>query len=169
MIINAMKKYCFLSRTILIVLLLVAGIPFSQAEENTDSWEVQIIKKATNETVKSEVVQTNSFSLEGLEYNVEYFARVRTKNTFRSDWEMSGAFMLEHGLTTINTSGFETGLRFSSDNGLLHISSGALQKINIYTVEGYLLRSVYLPVGDTIVSGLAKGLYLVNGQKIVVK
>jgi len=166
---NTMKKYCFLSRTILIILLLVAGISFAQAEENTDNWEVEIIKKATSEVVKSGLVQTNSFSLEGLEFNVEYFAKVRTKNTFRSDWEVSDVFMLEHGLLTTNTLVIKPELRLSSDNGLLHISSDALQKINIYTVEGYLLRSISLPKGDTTVSGLVKGLYIINGQKILVK
>jgi len=166
---NTLKQNHLTFRTILIVLLLTAGIPFLQAQENTDSWEVEIIKVTTNKTVKSGIVHTNSFALEGLEYNVEYFARVRTKNTFLSGWEVSDTFILDDDLVTTSPPVFETGLRLGSDNGLLYISSDKFQMVNIHTVDGCFVRSVSLSAGNTTVVGLAKGLYIVNGRKIIVK
>lgn len=164
-----MKQHCILFRAMLIISLLFAGAPFSQAEENGDSWEVQIIKDGTNELVKSGVVSTNSFSLEGLEFDVKYIAKVRTKNTFLSDWEVSDAFVLDKESMGITASTDTKGVQISSRDGQLFISSDTQQRIDIYTVDGCLLRSVSLSIGNTTVAGLANGLYIVNGQKIVVK
>jgi len=144
-------------------------MPFSYANENEDNWEVEIVKVATNETVKSGIVNTNSFSLEDLELNVEYFARVRTKNTFLSDWEVSNVFRLDNEFLTVSPSVSETGFHLISDNGLLYISSDSVQTVKIHSMDGHLWRSVSLAIGETTVTGLAKGLYLVNGQKIIVK
>lgn len=164
-----MRQDCFLFRAMLVVLLLFVGAPFSQAQENSDSWEVEIIKNTTNEVVKSGLVNTNSFSLDGLESNVEYFTKIRTKNTFFSDWVVSDVFMLDNGSMTIRSSIGEKDLLLSSDKGQLFISSEVSQQANIYTVDGCLLRSVPLSIGNPAVVALAKGLYIVNGQKIVVK
>ncbi|MFV0467755.1 MAG: hypothetical protein ACK5MK_02380 [Dysgonomonas sp.] len=165
-----MKQNCSLFRVMLIVSLLSASVLSSQAQENGDSWEVEIIKNATNGIVRSGIVNTNSFSLEGLEYDVEYFARIRTKNTFLSDWEISDVFVLDRGAMTINSSiNNVPELLLSSENGQLFILSDTLQQANIYSINGCLLRSVALSIGSTAVVELAKGLYIVNGQKIIMK
>lgn len=164
-----MKQNYILLRTMLIVSFLFAGVPFSQAEENSDCWEVQIIKEATNEIVRSGIAYTNSFSLEGLDYDVKYFAKIRTKNTFFSDWEISDVFILDEGSMSINPSFYTKGLLLSSNNGQLFISSELKQQVDVYSVDGCLLRSVTLLTGGAAVIDLSQGLYIVNGQKIVVK
>ena len=164
-----MKQHSILFRTMLIISFLFAGVPFLQADENGDSWEVQIIKDGTNEVVKSGIVSTNSFSLEGLEFDVKYFAKVRTKNIFLSDWEVSDTFVLDKESMGIAAPTDTKGVLINSGDGQLFISSDTQQRIDIYTVDGCLLRSVSLSIGNTTVAGLAKGLYIVNGQKIVVK
>ncbi|NDW10717.1 hypothetical protein D0T56_13775 [Dysgonomonas sp. 520] len=150
----------------LIALLLITYIPFSEAE-GSDSWEVEIIKKETGEVVKSEVVSTNLFPLNGLEYDVEYFAKIRTKNTFLSDWEISDDFLIDRMSNIVPVCA--TNLILSSNDGVLFISSEKEQEINIYTVDGRLQRLVSLPTGETSVTGLEKGLYLIDGRKIIVK
>lgn len=162
-----MKHQYNIFRAMLVTLLLITYMPFLYANENEDSWEVEIIKVATNETVKSGIVNTNSFSLEGLELNVEYFARVRTKNTFLSDWVVSDNFLIEP--LAVIVPACEKDLVLSSGNGQLFILSDRLQTVNIHTVDGCLLRSVPLSAGNTAAVGLAKGLYIVNGQKVIVK
>ncbi|WP_163320734.1 hypothetical protein [Dysgonomonas sp. 520] len=161
-----MKHTHEIFRAMLIALLLITYIPFSEAE-GSDSWEVEIIKKETGEVVKSEVVSTNLFPLNGLEYDVEYFAKIRTKNTFLSDWEISDDFLIDRMSNIVPVCA--TNLILSSNDGVLFISSEKEQEINIYTVDGRLQRLVSLPTGETSVTGLEKGLYLIDGRKIIVK
>lgn len=164
-----MKHHYNIFRAMLVTLLLITYMPFSYANENEDSWEVEIVKVATNETVKSGIVNTNSFSMDGLELNVEYFARVRTKSTFLSDWVVSDNFLIEPMVGIVPTYDYEKGLVLSSGNGQLFILSDRLQTVNIHTVDGCLLHSLPLSAGNTAAVGLAKGLYIVNGQKVIVK
>lgn len=59
--------------------------------------------------------------------------------------------------------------RIYSDNGIIYIESAADGSCNIYSMSGQLFRRLELKKGTNTVTGLAKGIYIVNGQKTMVK
>lgn len=61
------------------------------------------------------------------------------------------------------------GLRIYSSNGVLYIESVTGGNCGIYAVSGQLMRTVALKQGVNTVEGLSKGIYIVNGQKIMVR
>ena len=61
------------------------------------------------------------------------------------------------------------GLRMYSTNGILYIESATSCIYSIYAVSGQLMRMVALKQGVNTVEGLSKGIYIVNGQKIMVR
>lgn len=56
-----------------------------------------------------------------------------------------------------------------SFNGTLEITSPRYQQVNIYSLDGRLVRSLMLNEGLNTVYGLDKGFYIVNNQKIVIR
>ena len=164
-----MRNIHFLLRMIPVITAVFINTQLLQAGENAlvDSWDVEIIKKSTNEIVKAETVETNSYLLEGLENNVEYFARVRTRNTFLSDWETSEAFVYASLASLLPVE--LPNLFFRSADGLLFVSSEIVRPVQIHAIDGRLLRSVLLLRGENMISGLDKGLYLIANQKVVIK
>ncbi|MCK8621048.1 leucine-rich repeat domain-containing protein [Prevotella sp. E13-27] len=59
--------------------------------------------------------------------------------------------------------------RMYSNNGIIYIESTTNGNCNIYAVSGQLMRRVTLKQGTNTVEGLSKGIYIVNGQKIMVR
>ena len=56
-----------------------------------------------------------------------------------------------------------------SDNGVVYIECETDSNCNIYSMSGLLVRRLVLKKGTNIVSGLTKGIYIVNGQKVLVR
>lgn len=56
---------------------------------------------------------------------------------------------------------------YSISGGIEVVASQAAQ-INIYAVDGRLVRSVMLNEGHNSITGIAPGLYLVNRTKVIV-
>lgn len=56
---------------------------------------------------------------------------------------------------------------YSISGGIEMIASQAVQ-INIYAIDGRLVRSVMLNEGRNSITGIAPGLYLVNRTKVIV-
>lgn len=153
----------------LIMLLIMLFLPAIAVgvEYNYDSWDVEIIEKNTNQIVRAETVASNFYSLEGLERNKEYFAKVRTRNTFLSAWEISDSFMLTSSTGLISSP--KNKLLIQQRDGVLLVSSDDIERINIYTLNGSLLQSAVLIDGKTEVRGLTRGVYIINNQKIVIE
>lgn len=132
-----------------------------------DLWEIQVVRNNSDEIVKNEIVNDNSFSLEGLESNVEYYVKVRTINMVYSGWVSSGVFTLT-STTTFNPR-LVSNLVFKCENQTLKIISEVEQLVKIFSLDGSLKRDVGLSKGETIVRGLEKGIYLINNQKIAIR
>lgn len=56
-----------------------------------------------------------------------------------------------------------------SANGALMIKSTKAMVIPIYTEGGAMVRKVQLQSGENTISGLQKGLYIVNGNKVIIR
>ena len=63
----------------------------------------------------------------------------------------------------------ETLRRIYSNNDVIYIESVTNGICSVYAVSGQLMRNVALKQGLNTVEGLSKGIYIVNGQKIMVK
>lgn len=64
----------------------------------------------------------------------------------------------------------ENGMRiYSPAAGMILISTDGAQNVNIYSVEGSLIRTTELNEGDNLINGLSQGIYLINNQKVVVR
>ena len=57
---------------------------------------------------------------------------------------------------------------YSMEGGIEVIAPRA-QRVNIYSADGSLVRSVMLNEGHNAITGIATGLYIVNNVKVVVK
>lgn len=169
-----MKHINLFSSVILVTVFLFVNTVVLYAENESsqysadDVWEVEIVKKNTNEVVVNKVVAINSFPLEGLEENTEYFARVRTKNLVFSGWATSDIFIY-NSTTGIQQNNFNEEFVVRSEKGRLIISSTISRQINLYNVNGCLIRSVSIVNGETVVDGLEKGVYLANNRKVIVE
>jgi hypothetical protein len=53
-------------------------------------------------------------------------------------------------------------------NGVLYIESNSQKSVRIYNAQGVLVRSFPAKQGVTAVDGLSKGMYIVNGKKVIV-
>lgn len=169
-----MKHINLFSSVILVTAFLFVNAVILNAENESslhsadEVWEVEIVKKNTNEVVVNQVVAINSFSLEGLDENTEYIARVRTKNLFFSSWVTSDVFLYNF-MTGIKQNNYNENLIVRSEKGQLIISSNIPQQINIYNINGCLIRSIEIINGETVVDGLEKGVYLANNRKVIVE
>lgn len=75
----------------------------------------------------------------------------------------------EGGTTGFEVHGTEDQLKVWSANGALIIVSGKPQTVKLYGVDGCLARDIELTTGNNTINGLAKGLYLLNNQKVIIK
>lgn len=129
-----------------------------------DSFDVEVIEKESGEVAQSEEVTTNSYTLTGLDETKKYYVKVRAKtDVFYSAWASSNA--TESGLNTPNVGK----LGIVSAEGSLIITSDAIRSLNIFAIDGRVVRTVELTHGRNVVSDLAKGVYLIENQKVMVK
>ena len=134
-------------------------------------WEVSVFKSADDTNVFTDTITTNSITvneIEALANNTSYYAKVRTLNN--GVW--SGQVTSEVFTVSKVSTGFdkiENQTKLRVNNGVLIINAEHPQTLNIYAVNGQLIRSVNVVAGENTVSNLSKGLYLVNNQKIVIR
>lgn len=132
---------------------------------NAESFDVEIIEAGSADVVSTEVVSGNSYSLADLTLSPDetYYARVRAKNSFfYSDWAISGA---GSGIWSSEADGFA--IR-TTDNSII-INSEVPQNINVFAIDGRLVRSVQLTEGENVIDNVSKGIYLVENQKVIVR
>jgi len=133
---------------------------------SAESFDIEIIEAGTDEVVKDDVVSGNSYSLAGLGLDPDntYFARVRAKNSlFYSDWALSGAISIT-SIWNVTVGGFSI---YTRDNSIV-VNSEAPCVINVFSIDGRLVRSVNLTGGENVIDNISKGFYLVGNQKVIV-
>ena len=54
-------------------------------------------------------------------------------------------------------------------NGALIINTDKAQTVQLYSIEGRMVTAVELTEGENIINGLAKGIYLMKNQKVIIK
>ena len=69
------------------------------------------------------------------------------------------------GLETVNTDKL---IAYSVD-GILNVITSKAQSVKVYAVDGRLVRTLQFGEGRNEVSGLAKGIYIVDNRKVAVK
>lgn len=69
------------------------------------------------------------------------------------------------GLETVNTDKL---IAYSVD-GILNVITSKAQSVKVYAIDGRLVRILQLGEGRNEVSGLAKGIYIVDNRKVAVK
>ena len=57
----------------------------------------------------------------------------------------------------------------SAGSGTIEVVSGKERKICIYSIDGCLIRNMYISIGSNLIKGLNKGVYLIDNQKVLVK
>lgn len=121
--------------------------------------------------VASTSVDVNSISLStisGLSENTNYYAKVRTLNNgFYSGWVTSDNFTVTKTATGIDMLG-NTFTVVSKANELI-INSDSPRTMNLRAIDGRTVRVVNVSEGETVVSGLSAGIYLLDNQKVVIK
>mgnify|MGYP001017613393 CR=1 FL=1 len=140
-------------------------------DTSAGEWEVSVFKSSDDANVFTDTITTNSVSVNEiaeLVNNTNYYAKVRTLNN--GVW--SGQVTSEVFTVSKVSTGFdkiENQTKLRVNNGVLIINAEHPQTLNIYAVNGQLIRSVNVVAGENTVSNLSKGLYLVNNQKIVIR
>lgn len=134
-----------------------------------DSFGIEIVEKESGDVVITDAVEENTYSLAdlGLENNKKYDVKVRAKTTlFYSAW---ASIISEGSEGTGIINEVNDGFYTYSRNGALIIHSDFHHPVNIFSIDGRLVRSINLETGETTVDGLSKGIYLVNKRKVIVK
>lgn len=72
------------------------------------------------------------------------------------------------GTTGIDNAVFE-GTNVYVDGGVVYILTDQAQEVNVYGIDGRLVRTEMVGEGQHAVNGLEKGMYLVNGRKVIIK
>lgn len=75
----------------------------------------------------------------------------------------------EGGATTLEKSPKEKGLDLYSFEGVLLVKSNCPQIINVYALDGRVVRREMITEGDNFIRNLAKGIYIVEHQKIIIE
>lgn len=76
--------------------------------------------------------------------------------------------ILHDGITSVEDIPQNT-LHISGDQGSIHITSDAPRETKLYSVTGVALRSLSLTAGETTISHLPQGVYIIEKQKVIVK
>lgn len=72
------------------------------------------------------------------------------------------------GTTNLNSISEDGLVIYSTENGI-EIHSDKAQSINLYSIDGRILRNISVQEGVKTINDLAKGIYLINNQKIIVR
>lgn len=132
-----------------------------------DSYEIEISEKETGNVIKTDTIQATSYALTalGLSTSLQYTVKVRAlKSFFYSDW----ASTTLNGLSAVSNP-TENRLKIYTENNSIIVNSAEDQTINILSYDGRIIRRVDLNTGKTTISGLSKGLYIIDRQKIIIK
>lgn len=70
--------------------------------------------------------------------------------------------------TEINHNNQDAGLIVHAEKSNIYIKASMPQKINIYAIDGRIIKSVLLKNGITVINGLSQGIYIVDNQKIII-
>lgn len=73
------------------------------------------------------------------------------------------------GTTGMEITATGSGISMHAAGGILTICSGKIQTVQLWSVDGRLIRTIQLTEGNNRITDLPKGIYLVNRQKIAVK
>ena len=82
---------------------------------------------------------------------------------------ISTEFVEEEGTLVSSVKLAEESLEVVADEGAVIIKANSNTTVNIYGANGALLRCVRINAGENKVEGLAKGLYIINKQKILIR
>lgn len=69
----------------------------------------------------------------------------------------------------IGSQSTEKALTIYAADGVVYVSTARAQVINVYSMDGRLVKAAELSEGDNRINGLNKGIYLISNQKVVVK
>ena len=160
-------------------------VVFSARDVRIEPTEIQPVISGTHRFYPAFQIQTKNDSIYALnkeEYNDNapgsifvktsrdirpFEAYFTTTGSASARKEISIADLMES--TTAIADNPETLRRVYSNNGILYIEDPTGGNCNICAISGQLMRKVALKQGVNTVEGLSKGLYIVNGQKIMVK
>lgn len=73
------------------------------------------------------------------------------------------------GATDVSSTESTDKLIIISNDGSIEIIAGKAQIMNLYALDGRLVRTLELNEGSNFINGLNKGIYIINHQKVVVK
>lgn len=73
------------------------------------------------------------------------------------------------GATNVSSTESADKLIIISNDGSIEIIAGKAQIMNLYALDGRLVRALELNEGSNFINGLNKGIYIINHQKVVVK
>ena len=160
-------------------------VVFSARDVRIEPTEIQPVISGTHRFYPAFQIQTKNDSIYALnkeEYNDNapgsifvktsrdirpFEAYFTTTGSASARKEISIADLMES--TTAIADNPETLRRVYSNNGILYIEDPTGGNCNIYAVSGQLIRKVALKQGLNTIEGLSKGMYIVNGQKIMVR
>ena len=140
-------------------------------DTSAGAWEVNVYKADDNTLAYTDTIATNSVTLNTiteLAESTNYYAKVRTRNNgFWSGAVTSGSFTVTRTTTGLDVVG-QT-MIFRTVDGALVVSAEKAQILNIYSINGQLVRNVNIVTGDNYVNDLSKGVYLINNKKFIIK
>ena len=140
------------------------------------------VTATTGDTYKSNFLHMTGDDIAGkyilvMEEGVEVFARANAEaqmHAFRGYLDLPAAsgvqYSISHdgGATDINNTDIE-GIKIYSVNGALIINADKTQSVQIYGLDGRMVKNIQVSEGENTVTGLAKGIYLINNQKAIIK
>lgn len=92
---------------------------------------------------------------------------------FIAEGSNGGTRVYNLNITAATPTGLENStvdaLKVWSADGILYIASDKAQSAKLYTLDGRLVSNVDLTEGNNTINGLARGIYLMNNLKVVVK
>lgn len=111
---------------------------------------------------KTDVVGNNPFHAYFMTDNDETAAGAKRLS-------ISTEFVEEEGTLVSSVKLAEESLEVVADEGAVIIKANSNTTVKIYGANGALLRCVRINAGENKVEGLAKGLYIINKQKILIR
>lgn len=125
------------------------------------------------------VLNSEAFVENGTSYapGSAFKAELRNVHPFEAYLTNDGAATVKRYISIADLMGVTTSVsdipgslrRAYSDNGTLYVESVADGSCNIYSLSGLLTRTLSLKRGLNSIAGLTKGIYIVNGQKVLVQ
>lgn len=131
-----------------------------------------------NSCIMSNCSGTKSNITGGTEFNPSDYYLLSGTSASNVESAVTGSYGAGATLTVIEDSGVNTAidqtnqdvqsLTISGEDGLIDLTATKSQKVNIYSINGCLIRTLFIPEGSSTIQ-LEKGFYIVNGKKVLVK